>query len=201
MKHVRRAVRMLLSAVLAGVLLAGCGILEGGREGGGDTAAMDMQGAAERADAMLDATIKAVVPEIQWAHHVTTVGSCDVSRRRKVMTIISEQRRGNFLGVMVRFWKKSGYKITTVRQSVERPAIFAQSPDGFGISLVFGHQGQAAFEVATPCVQKSEVSDPKTKPNGPEYPLGEIPVPNVRSDFWSAEAAVPTPSPKGGASG
>jgi hypothetical protein len=188
---------MLLSTALAGVLLAGCGILEGG----GDTAAMDMQGAAERADAVLDATIKAVVPEIQWAHHVTTVGSCDVSRRREVMTIISEQRRGNFLGVIERFWKESGYKITTVRQSKERPAIFAQSPDGFVISLVFGHQGQATFEVATPCVQKSEVSDPKTKPNGPEYPLGEIPVPNVRSEFWSAEAAVPTPSPKVGVSG
>ncbi|OKJ33327.1 hypothetical protein [Streptomyces sp. CB01580] len=201
MKHVRRAVRALLSAALAGVLLTGCGILKGAREGGRDTVVMDMQSAADRADAMLDATIKAVVPEIQWAHYVTTVGSCDVSRRRKVVTIISEQRRGNFLGVIERFWKKSGYKITAVRQSKERPAIFAQSRDGFGISLVFGNQGQATFEVATPCVQKSEVSDPKTKPNGLEYPLGEIPAPNVRSDFWSAEAVVPTPSPKVGASG
>lgn len=158
---------------------------------------MDMQGAAEHADAMLDATIKAVQPEIQWTHNVTTSGSCDVSRRRKVMTIISEQRRGNFLGVIERFWKQSGYEITAVRQSKDRPAIFAQSSDGFGISLIFGYQGQAAFEVATPCVQESEVAPPKTKPNGPEYPFDKIPTPNVRSDFWSAgtPAAGSTPRP------
>ncbi len=117
------------------------------------------------------------------------------------MTIISERRRGNFLGVIERFWQKSGYEITTVRKSKDRPAIFARSPDGFGISLVFGYQGQAAFEVATPCVQKSEVSDPEAKPNGPEYPLGQVPTPNVRSDFWSVEIPVPTPSSKIGDSG
>nr|WP_107420940.1 hypothetical protein [Streptomyces sp. CB03234] len=157
---------------------------------------MDMQDAAEHADAMLDTTIKAVVPEIQWTHHNTTTGSCDVSRRRKVMTIISDERRGSFLGVIERFWKESGYKITAVRKSVDRPAIFAESPDGFGISLVFGHAGQAVFEVATPCVQQSEVAEPTTKPNGPAYPLGKIPTPNVRSDFWSAETPVPgSPSP------
>ncbi|ORT55255.1 hypothetical protein [Streptomyces sp. CB03238] len=157
---------------------------------------MNMQEAAERADAMLDATLNAVVPEVQWDHATTTAGSCNVNRRRTVTTIISEQRRGSFLGIVERFWNKSGYKITSVNQSREMPAIFAKSRDGFQLSLSFGYKGQAFFEVATPCVQESEVAEPTTKPNGPAYPLGKIPTPNVRSDFWSAETPVPgSPSP------
>ncbi|MFF0750175.1 hypothetical protein [Streptomyces sp. NPDC004267] len=147
---------------------------------------MNMQGAAQQADAMLDATIKSVVPEVVWVHDTTTAGSCDVSRRRTVMTIISAERRGSFLGVVERFWKTSGYKITAAHPSKERPRLYAVSPDGFGISLVFGYKGQAFFEVATPCVEESEVAESTSKSNGPAYPLGKIPTPNVRSDFWSA---------------
>ncbi|MGA5165548.1 hypothetical protein [Streptomyces lavendulocolor] len=171
------------------VLVSGCAAT-GASEKGGMEERMNMQAAAEHADAMLDATIGAVVPEVVWAHHVTTTGSCDVSRRRKIMTIVSPQRRGAFLGVVERYWKNRGYIVTAVRASEERPAIFARSPEGFGISLIFGHAGQAFFEVATPCVTKSDVAEPTSVPNGPAYPLGEIPTPNVRSAFWSAEVPV-----------
>ncbi|GAA2506267.1 hypothetical protein [Streptomyces gobitricini] len=156
---------------------------------------MDMQQAAEQADAMLDATLSAVVPEIHWAHHVTTAGSCNVNRRRTVTTIISEQRRGNFLGVVERFWRKSGYTITSVNRDREMPAIFARSPDGFQLALDVGYKGQVHFEVITPCVAKSDVAEPASEPNGPAYPLGQIPTPNVRSAFWSAEAPVPSSGP------
>ncbi|MFJ8669304.1 hypothetical protein [Streptomyces sp. NPDC093600] len=152
---------------------------------------MNMQDAAERADSMLDATINAVVPEIQWTHHTNTAGSCDLTRRRKVMTIISEQRRGNFLGVVERFWKNSGYAISGVNPSQEMPALFAKSPDGFQLTLKIGYKGQAIFSVITPCVEHSDVAEPTAKPNGPAYPLGQIPTPNVRSDFWSATTPAP----------
>ncbi|MFF8829951.1 hypothetical protein [Streptomyces sp. NPDC015131] len=108
-------------------------------------------------------------------------------------TIISAERRGNFLGLIQRFWESQGYKITTVHAGAERPRMYAKSPDGYGISLVFGHKGQAFFEVATPCVSKSTVAPPTTPPNGPAYPPGEIPTPNVRSAFWSADTPVPAP--------
>ncbi|MFE6042258.1 hypothetical protein [Streptomyces sp. NPDC056452] len=149
---------------------------------------MNMQEAAEYADLMLDATLRAVKPEVQWAHDDTTRGICDLSRRRTVMTIISKDRRGNFLGVIERSWKKSGYRITSVNQDAESPAIFARTPEGFGISLIIGFEGQAFFEVATPCVDKSEVAAPTAKPNGPAYEAVEIPRPNIRSAFWSAGA-------------
>ncbi|WP_336318591.1 hypothetical protein [Streptomyces lavendofoliae] len=184
-----RVSRAVMFIALVAVLTSGCDTAER-REKGGNGAAMNMQGAAEHADAMLDATIDAVVPQLQWAHHVTTIGSCDVSRRRKIMTIISSERRGNLLGVVERYWKRKGYRITAVRASKERPAIFATSPDGFGISLVFGYAGQANLEVATPCVMKSDVAEPASPPNGPAYPPGGIPTPNVRSAFWSVEEPV-----------
>ncbi|MFV2118863.1 hypothetical protein ACE14D_10640 [Streptomyces sp. Act-28] len=156
---------------------------------------MDMRQAADHADAMLDETFKAIVPEVEWVHDTTTTGSCDLSRRRTVLTIISEQRRGSFLGVVERFWKKSGYRIIAVNDNKEAPAVYADSPDGFGISVVFGYKGQAFFEVATPCARESEVTDPKTPPNGPTYPPGQIPTPNVRSPFWSVETTAPPAQP------
>ncbi|MEV5688205.1 MULTISPECIES: hypothetical protein [unclassified Streptomyces] len=159
---------------------------------------MNMQEAAEHSDAMLDATLGAIKPEVQWAHDDTTEGSCDLTRRRTVMTIISEERRGSFLGMVERFWKRSGYKIISVNPSKEYPAIFARTPKGFGINVEIADKGQAYFEVNTPCVAKSEVAAPAAAPNGPAYEGVEVPRPNVRSDFWSVGTPVPASTPPTG---
>ncbi|WP_198533732.1 hypothetical protein [Streptomyces odonnellii] len=147
---------------------------------------MNMQEAAERADSILDATFGAIRPEVRWTHGETTTGSCDLSRRRAVMTVISEQRRGGFLGVVERFWRKSGYEITSVNTNREFPAIYARSPDGFGLRLSIAGKGQAFFEVATPCVEESDVAGPTTPANGPDYRGGPIPRPDVHDSFWSS---------------
>ncbi|MCI3226799.1 hypothetical protein OG705_15990 [Streptomyces sp. NBC_00838] len=153
---------------------------------------MNMQEAAERADSILEGTFRAIRPGVRWTHGETTVGSCDLSRRRAVMTIISEERRGGFLGVVERSWRKSGYEITSVNNSQRFPAIYAKSPDGFGIRLSIGGEGQPFFEVATPCVEKSEVAAPTAKTDGPNYAGGPIPRPDIHDDFWSA----PSPPPR-----
>ncbi|WP_405525764.1 hypothetical protein OG592_40640 [Streptomyces avidinii] len=197
MKRITRTIRLVLAMAVAGALLAGCGLLGGTKQRNGALAGMDMQGAAERADAMFYATIGAIKPDIEWAHDTTTTGSCDVTRYWTVMTVVSEQRRGNFLGVVENFWKASGYRIGPVNPSKDMPAIYATSRDGFGISLLFGHAGQAFFEVTSPCVGESKVAPPTKVANGPTYE-GEVsvPTPNVRSDFWSAETpAAPGPTP------
>lgn len=104
------------------------------------------------------------------------------------MTVISAERRGSFLGLVDRFWR-SRYVIKAVNKDPDVPAIFAQTGDGFGVSLIIGGKGQAFFEVDSPCVRQSKVVAPATKPNGPEYVGGEvIPRPNVRSEFWSLGA-------------
>ncbi|MER8267678.1 hypothetical protein ABT007_26165 [Streptomyces griseus] len=155
---------------------------------------MDMQGAAERADAMFYATVGEIKPEIEWVHYTTTTGSCDVTRYWTVMTVVSEQRRGSFLGVVERFWKANGYRIKTVNPSKDMPAIYATSADGFGIRVKFGYKGQAFLQVTSPCVDESKVSVPTKAANGRTYD-GRPPTPNVRSAFWSAVTPVPDPAP------
>jgi hypothetical protein len=177
-----------MALCLAGVVLAGCGVAEGlgGREA---ARTMDMQQAADRADRMLDGTLNALRPPVHWTHRPTTTGSCDVWRRRAVMTEISAERRGAFLGVVERYWRGAGYDITSVHNSRVFPAIYARSPDGFGISLTIGGKGQAFLEAATPCVEFSAVAEPRTPANGPDYQGGPVPWPNVRDDFWSSSGS------------
>ncbi|MFD0343079.1 hypothetical protein ACFVH0_31110 [Streptomyces sp. NPDC127117] len=154
-----------------------------------------MQEAAERQDGMLDATMKAIAPALHWAHGATTTGNCDVTRRRVVMTIVSEERRGNLLGMVQRSWEKRGYTIKSVNNSHKFPAIFAVTSDGFGISVSVGGEGQFTFSADSPCVKKSEVAAPSASPNGPDY-NHPIPRPNVNDPFWSSNEPIPTGSPR-----
>lgn len=106
------------------------------------------------------------------------------------MTIVSAERRGSLLGLVDRFWRKSNYRIKAVNNDVDVPAIFAQTEDGFGASVIVGGEGQVFFEVDTPCVRQSEVADSTAMPSGPSYAGSEVlPRPNVHSDFWSADAS------------
>ncbi|MFB7311379.1 hypothetical protein [Streptomyces sp. NPDC056192] len=179
----RRQFRITAWVVLLCLPLSGC-------MNNGKRMDMDMQEAATHADGLLDSVLGAIDPEVQWAHGPTTTGSCDVSRRRTVMTIVSAERRGSFLGVVDRYWRKSGYRIKAINNSTKVPAIYAQTKDGFGVSLVIGGKGQAFFEVDSPCVEESEVAESSTPPNGPAYEdVYPLPRPNVHSDFWSAGAS------------
>ncbi|MEL5958654.1 hypothetical protein AADR41_28500 [Streptomyces sp. CLV115] len=151
---------------------------------------MDMQEAADRADSMLDAVLKKIDPEVKWAHGQTTKGSCDVTRRRTVMTIVSAERRQGFLDQIEQFWRASDYRIKAKNVDEQFPAVYAVSKDGFGISVSIRAKGQAFFEADTPCVKESKVADSTSEPNGPSYKgVYPLPSPNVRSDFWSAAAS------------
>ncbi|MET4672828.1 MULTISPECIES: hypothetical protein [Streptomyces] len=148
---------------------------------------MDMQNAAERADEMLDSVLVEIEPSLRWVHGPTTTGSCTVTRRRTVMTVVSAQRRGSLLGVVDRFWRKSGYRVTAINSHVDAPAIYVKTPDGFQVSLTVADEGQVHFDVDSPCVRRSEVADSTSQATAPLDPEAEvIPRPNIHSDFWSA---------------
>lgn len=151
---------------------------------------MDMQDAAVRADEILDGTFAAIKPPVHWTHDESVEGGCDVQRSRAVMTIISEERRGSFLGVIERYWESQGYKQLAVNRT-KSPALYYRTPDEFNVRVLVGSNGQAFFEVATPCVNASKVSPPKAETVGPNYAGKEIPFPDVKSDFWSAKSAPP----------
>ncbi|MET8885435.1 hypothetical protein [Streptomyces rubiginosohelvolus] len=192
----RRAKRALppvaVVLVLAlGVPLAGCGSESGARGDGvsaGKEKGVDMQEAAEQSDAMLDAVLKGIDPDVQWAHGPTTTRACGVTRRRTVMTIVSPERRQTFLDRAENFWRKNDYRIKAVNKDEKFPAVYAVTRSGFGVSVSFRGKGQAFLEADSPCVKESEVADPTTEPNGPAYKdVYPLPRPNVRSDFWSGD--------------
>lgn len=173
-------VRSMLTALLMGVLLVGCTETRGEK--------LDMQDAAERADEVLDRVLAEIEPNVRWVHGPTTTGSCTVTRRRTVMTVVSAQRRGSLLGVVDRFWRKSGYRVTAINSHVDAPAIYVRTADGFQLSLTVADEGQVHFDVDSPCVRRSEVADSASAATAPLDPEAEvIPRPNIHSDFWSAE--------------
>ncbi|ARI53255.1 hypothetical protein A6E92_14375 [Streptomyces sp. S8] len=146
-----------------------------------------MQGAAERADGILDDVLVEIEPHVQWVHGPTTTGNCTVTRRRTVMTVVSAQRRGSLLGVVDRFWRKSGYRMTAINNDVDVPAIYARTGDGFQVGLIVADKGQVHFDVLSPCVRPSAVADSVSRATAPLDPEAEfIPRPNIHSDFWSA---------------
>ncbi|MFD8662022.1 hypothetical protein ACFV1V_25830 [Streptomyces globisporus] len=193
MRRAKRALHpVAVVLVLAlGVPLAGCGSESGARGDGvsaGKEKGVDMQEAAEQSDAMLDAVLKGIDPDVQWAHGPTTTRACGVTRRRTVMTVVSPERRQTFLDRAENFWRKNGYRIKAVNKDEKFPAVYAVTRSGFGVSVSFRGKGQAFLEADSPCVKESKVADPTTEPNGPAYKdVYPLPRPNVRSDFWSGK--------------
>lgn len=182
-----------LAAAAMGLLLAGCGSSDPRSAPKERDVKMNMQEAADRADAILDGTFAAIKPAVQWTPTYTVPAECYVDRDRTVMTIISEQRRAAFLGLVERYWKSKGYELVAVSEN--GLAANFETKDGFQLQVLVGAHGQAHFSVTTPCVEESEVSAPSGPPVGPDYSQQEVPAPNVRSDFWSSSEPIPSPSP------
>ncbi|WP_097868862.1 hypothetical protein [Streptomyces sp. rh34] len=193
MRRAKRVLPLVAAALTLGVVLSGCGSEDGSaRDGGvstGKERGMDMQEAAEQSDAMLDAVLKGIDPDVRWAHGPTTTRACGVTRRRAVMTVISPERRQTFLDRAETFWRKNDYRIKAVNKDDTFPAVYAVTKSGFGVSVSFRGKGQAFLEADSPCVKESKVAAPTAEPNGPAYEgVYPLPRPDVRSDFWSGAA-------------
>ncbi|WP_327316731.1 hypothetical protein [Streptomyces sp. NBC_01235] len=173
-----------MAAVLA-LLLSGCGATGSASSSKESQSKMNLQEAADRADTILDEAFAAIKPPVQWTHLYSMPGDCYVDRDRSVMTIISAERRGSFLGVLERHWKSKGYKL--VATSPNGLAANFETQDGFQLEVLIGSNGQAHLSVTTPCVEKSDVGQPTSRPNGPDYSKQKLPEPNVRSTFWSSD--------------
>ncbi|MEL3950046.1 MULTISPECIES: hypothetical protein [Streptomyces] len=185
-----------VALALSLAFLAGCGGSDSNSTDEEGSSGVNMQEAAEKADALVLETLSSVEPPLHWTHDVSDDGPCsgssglgDVTRRAVVMTRVSTERRAALLGVIERFWKKSGYKITKVNPNREFPAIYAAAGDGvLKMTLTVGYKGQFHLNVQTACVKQSEVAQPTTQTVGHDYQGKKIPTPNVESQFWSARS-------------
>lgn len=171
----RCTVTLILSAVLSG-----CVISE-------KRADMDMQSAADHADGIMDATLASIEPSVEWAHGPTTTGSCDVTRRRSVMTVVSDERRGSFLGLVERVWRKRDYRIKGVNNDRDSPAIYGQTRDGFGVSLIFG-EGKPSSKWTVPAWRSPKSLSRRHLPTAP---------PTKASTRSPAPTSTPTSGPPG----
>ncbi|MFE2939113.1 hypothetical protein ACFXKG_08645 [Streptomyces sp. NPDC059255] len=204
----KKTLRFSLAAILA-MMVAGCSIPGtpwGEQEEKHVVSKISLQEAAEKADTIMLDTISSVQPPLNWVHYAPTESGCGnytvdgkktgaATRRAAVTTIVSEERRGNLLGVLERLWRKRGYEITGTNPSKETPAIFARTPEEFRMSVKVGAKGQFFFSLATPCFTESEVAPPKTEANGTPFEGPKVPAPSVHSDFWSATTPIPSTSP------
>ncbi|GHH87088.1 hypothetical protein [Streptomyces capitiformicae] len=181
--------------VMVIALATGCGVLGDNGSEGKNMSDMTMQQAAERADSILTETMTAIKPQVKWVHGISTDLTCSVSRRVSVTTIISPERRGSFFGVVERYWKKKGFTHRVSSNGSKNPSTHFLTTDQFQIQLLFGYQGQAHFQVTTPCVKKSAVAPPQPVSGVPEYDGSEPPLPSETSDFWSANTPISSASP------
>ncbi|MFF6997704.1 hypothetical protein ACFY93_22470 [Streptomyces sp. NPDC008313] len=193
----------MIGAALAVLSLVSCTDNGGDSASGREDAKVNMQGAADEADRLIQRTLSQVEPPVEWAHDTSDHGSCDgrssgygdVTRRAVVMTKVSDARRGAFLGIIERYWKKSGLEITDVKSNNEFPEMYAETEDGLlRMSLIVGGEGQFFLDAQTACVKKSDVTAPSTQANGRNYYGRAIPRPNVDSVFWSSNDPITSSS-------
>ncbi|MEU1281940.1 hypothetical protein [Streptomyces sp. NPDC005805] len=198
----------ILPIALATLVVSGCGMIGGGeKEPKGKANNVDMQQAADLVEEILNGTLAAIKPKVETKRGLSSTPLCtdfkndstgtgQVKRGRNVLTIISAERRGSFVGVVERYWKGEGYEITSVRPNKEKPAVFARTPEGFQLSLDFGREGQAFFNVSSPCVTESDVTEPSKTPIAPDSPEAKG-LPYITSTFWSSDTPVPSPPAEG----
>ncbi|AEW96706.1 MULTISPECIES: hypothetical protein [Streptomycetaceae] len=204
--HLRRSLSAALPVVLLAVLTAGCA--DEGRTAPKaspkERISMDMQQAGNRAEEILDDTLGAIKPPVSWAYYTPgqmacsdglnrPTGTTNVQRSRNVTTAVSPQRRGAFLGLVQRHWQQRGYRMVSVDTDKDMPAIDAQTPDGFAVSLGVGDKGNIFFDVSSPCVKPSAMTYPKGTPGTPGNPPDPAPLtPRKDSPFWASPDPLPS---------
>lgn len=196
MSSTETAVRM-IAALVTTAALAGCGSAgQGVRKA--EKPQVNMQEAGERSEALLDETLKAIRPPVTWDYYIPNETACSddlnlptgtttVKRGRFVVTTVSERRRGGFLGLVERHWKKQDYTITSVNPDKDMPAINARTPDGFVVSLTVGYGGKVFLDAASPCAADSALTFPKGTPGKPGGPKAPDLTLRHESAFWSAK--------------
>ncbi|MFF3259261.1 hypothetical protein ACFYWO_08795 [Streptomyces sp. NPDC002932] len=184
--------RLLGCVLLVVVVLAAC---QGEAEP--EEPAMDMQQAGQRSEAILDGTMAAIHPSVKWARGTPGESACStglnrptgtttVVRSRNILTVVSEQRRGELLEQVRRYWKQQGAQDFSVKSDKNMPWIRATTADGFSLSLQVGSIGNVFADAGLSCAEDSDMTYPPGTPGQPGGPKKEELTPREHSDFWSS---------------
>lgn len=136
---------------------------------------MDMQQAGQRSEAVLDGTLAAIRPAVKWAYGAPVESACStglneptgtttVTRSRNILTVVSEQRRGNLLGLVQRHWEGQGFRVVSVNTDKDMPRIEAKGPDGVTVSLEVGSIGNVSLNAGLSCAENSAMTYPTGTP-------------------------------------
>uniref|UniRef100_A0AAU2VUX4 Lipoprotein n=1 Tax=Streptomyces sp. NBC_00008 TaxID=2903610 RepID=A0AAU2VUX4_9ACTN len=186
-----RSVRLLESVLLV-VVLAAC---QGKAKQ--EEPAMDMQQAGQRSEAILDGTMAVIHPSVKWARGTPTESPCStglnrptgtttVVRSRNILTVVSEQRRGELLEQVRRYWEQQGFRDFDVDHDKRMPQIRATTADELVVTLEVGSIGNVFITAGFGCAEDSEMSYPAGTPGQPGGPKKEELTPREHSDFWSS---------------
>ncbi|MGW0672037.1 hypothetical protein [Streptomyces sp. NPDC002746] len=159
--------------------------------------AMDMQQAGQRAEVILDGTMAAIHPSVKWVHGTPMeqpcstglnrpTGTTTVVRSRNILTVVSEQRRGELLEQVRRYWKQQRAQDFSVKSDKNMPWIRATTADGFTLSLQVGSIGNVFVNAGLSCVEDSDTTYPAGTPGRPGGSKKEELTPRGHSDFWSS---------------
>ncbi|WP_371665347.1 hypothetical protein OG306_13825 [Streptomyces sp. NBC_01241] len=197
-----RPVQLLGCALLVAALAAcGAGGGQNGTEGQGKkerkAPTMDMQQAGQRSEAILDGTLAAIHPSVKWAYGAPAEAACStglneptdtttVTRSRNILTVVSEQRRGNLLGLVQRYWERQGFRVVSANSDKDMPRIRARDADGFTVSLEVGNIGNVSVSAGLGCAENSAMTYPTGTPGHPGGPKAEELRPREHSAFWSS---------------
>ncbi|WP_329025720.1 hypothetical protein [Streptomyces sp. NBC_01423] len=187
-----RSSARLLGCVLLAVFLTAC---QAGKEQ--EEPKVDMQHAGQRAEKILDDTMQAIQPPVKWVRGVAMESACStglneptgtttVMRGRKILTVISGNRRGELLAMIQRHWERQGFRNFDVDHDEKMPQIRATAADGLTVILDVGNIGNVYIDAGYGCVRDSEMTYPKGTPGHPGGPEEPERIPHEHSPYWSA---------------
>ncbi|MDH2391294.1 hypothetical protein QCN29_21415 [Streptomyces sp. HNM0663] len=163
---------------------------------------MNMQQAGERAEVVLDEALAGIKPPLKWEYGTPgeiacgdelnrATGGSNVKRSRVITTTVTKERRGSLFGLVQRHWEAEGYTITSVNADAKFPDVFAETSDGFVVSMNVGATGNVWFDVSSPCATASDVTYPAGTPGASGGPKTEEVTPTHHSSFWSSSEPLP----------
>ncbi|MGW9046190.1 hypothetical protein ACWGQL_27030 [Streptomyces lydicus] len=158
---------------------------------------MHVNQAVKRIDSALDGTFAAIHPQLKWrdgpvrtskggnSFTNTENGELTVGRSRYVRTEVSKAKLKKLVAVVVRYWRKAGYKIGD--PIPEEPSFSGTASDGCAITFHV-NDGDVYFDAAVSAISPGEGFEidgqegdkfPKAPNGGPDR------TPDVRDPYWS----------------